>query len=100
MIDCNATRELLGPYTDDDLPTEARRRVDAHLLRCEACAWEAQTLRMTRERLREGAGEAVASDALRSRLLRHLFADNLHCAEPETTTTDATQIRLPISLEN
>ena len=40
------------------------------------------------------------TDALRARLLRHLFADNPHCAEPETTTTDATQIRLPISLEN
>ena len=37
--DCETIRELLGPYTDDDLPTEARRRVEAHLMRCRDCAW-------------------------------------------------------------
>ena len=97
---CAAIGELIGPYVDDDLPREARRRVEEHLLTCPTCAWEAQTQRLTRDRLREGAGEAVASDALRARLLRRLFADNPHCADPEPAQSDASQIRLPISLEN
>lgn len=100
MNDCDAIRDLIGPYTDGDLPSEARSRVERHLLICRQCAWEAQSLRITREILRDDDAPVVASDALRARLLRRLYADNPHCARPETADADATQYRLPIPLEN
>lgn len=100
MNECDAIRDLIGPYADGDLPSEARARVEAHLLRCRDCAWEAQTLTITREALREDDHPTVASDALRARLLRRLYQDNPHCGRPETADADATQYRLPMNLEN
>ena len=79
------------------MAAEARRRVEAHLLRCRDCAWEAQTLVITRSCLRADAGEVVASDAFRARTLARLLTDNPHCA-PGETAADPTQYRLPIPI--
>ena len=96
---CAAALDLLGPYVDDDLPTESRRRVEAHLLTCRDCAWEAQTLRLTRERLRDGIGEVVASDAFRARTLARLHADNAHLAPTaDVPQPDPLQFRLPFKV--
>lgn len=95
---CERAAELVGPYIDDDLPAEARRRVEAHLLTCPACAWEAQSLRLTRDRLREGIGEAAASDAFRARALARLRADNPHLAPAEPAADEPTQYHLPIQI--
>lgn len=95
---CEEAREQIGPYVDDDLTTEARRRVEMHLLTCRDCAWEAQSLTITRSRLREGIGEVVASDAFRARALASLYADNPHIASPEPETADAGQYRLPMGV--
>jgi anti-sigma factor RsiW len=98
-MNCDEAADLIGPYVDDDLPTEARRRVEDHLLACRVCAWDAMTLRITRDRLREGIGEVVASDAFRARALSHLRADNAHLApSAEADHADRAQYQLPISL--
>ena len=92
-------RELIGPYLDDALPTETRRRVEAFLLRDKDAAWEAQSLRITGERLRGEAGEVVASDAFRARVLARLRSDNAHLSPaPNETADDPAQYALPIAL--
>lgn len=98
--DCNFVLELIGQWVDDDLAAETRRRVESHLMTCQTCAWEAQTQRIARERLREHAGgEVLASDAFRARALARLRADNPHITtHAEENASDPTQYRLPIGL--
>ena len=91
-------RELLGPYMDDDLPAEARRRVEEALLASPELAWEVQSLKITRERLRADIGEVVASDAWRTRTLRALYADNPHVQCETSETIEPSQYTLPIRL--
>ena len=96
-LTCDTCAELIGAYIDDDLPAETRRRVEQHLMRCERCAYEAQSLQITVERLRGDAGEVIASDAFRARVLRNLYTDNPHVvgdAEPATVSPE--QFRLPL----
>lgn len=97
---CEEARDLVGPYVDDDLPEPTRRRLQRHLLHCPACAHDAEGLRITRERLRDGAGDVVASDAFRARALARLHADNAHlAAEPEPSSPpNPAQYQLPIRL--
>ena len=95
---CIDVESLIGPYVDNDLGREARHRVESHLLTCRECAWEAQTLQITRERLREGVGEVVASDAFRARLLSRLHSDNLHLDTSERAQSSDAQFQLPMSL--
>ncbi len=98
-LNCEQINELIDAYLDDDLPTETRRRVDAHLLRCPSCAYETQSLRITKERLRGDAGEVIASDSFRSRTLRAIYADNPHVApDAEPVTTSPEQFRLPMGI--
>jgi len=99
MTTCEEVFDLIGPYVDDDLPDATRRRLQRHLLACAACAHEAETLRIVRERLRDGAGEVVASDAFRARTLARLAADNGHLApDPAGSTEPAQQYQLPIRI--
>jgi len=96
---CQEAADLIGPYVDDDLPESTRGRLQRHLLNCPACAHDAETLRITRERLRGQAGEVVASDAFRARTLARLHADNEHLsAEPAPAETEPAQYRLPIRI--
>lgn len=44
-MDCDAVREQLGPYLDDELGSEASRPVEEHLATCRACADELESLR-------------------------------------------------------
>lgn len=90
--------DLLGPYVDDELPEEARRRLETMLFQDKDLAWEAQTLAITRARMREGIGEVTASDAFRARVLNALHRDNAHLGSSETESVDETQFRLPIVL--
>ena len=97
-MDCTQAETLIGPYVDDNLPAEARRQVEQHLLTCTKCAWDAQTQRIARDRLRGEPGEIVASDAFRARVLSRLRADNGHLAPSEPTEAEPLQYQLPISL--
>lgn len=95
---CGEVTELIGPYLDDELPGEARRRVEKHLLTCQPCAWEAQSLRITRDALRSEAVEVFPSDAFRNRTLNLLRADNPHLTTVEPATEEPVQYQLPIPL--
>ncbi len=95
MMNDDAIADLVGPYVDDDLPAELRVRVEAALLASPQLAWEVATQRLVKEKLKDGAGEVVASDAFRTRLLKKLYADNLHCRQPELEEALG-QIALPI----
>jgi anti-sigma factor RsiW len=98
-LNCEQTNELIDAYLDDDLPTETRRRLDAHLIRCQSCAYEAQSLRITKERLRGDAGEVIASDSFRTRSLRALYTDNPHVApDAEPAVASPEQFRLPMGI--
>ena len=99
-IESSALRELIGPYLDDSLPSEVRRRVEAFLLRDKEAAWEAQSLRITRDRLRGEIGEVVASDAFRARVLAKVRQDNAHLSPAASETADEwAQYALPIAVE-
>jgi len=87
---------LVGLYVDGDLPQEARRRVESHLMGCSTCAWEVQTLLITQSRLRDSGDDVVASDAFRARVLSALIVDNPHVAPVESPTEEPTQYQLPI----
>lgn len=98
MICCEQAADLIGLYVDDQLASEARRHLENHLLGCRDCAWETQTLQITRARLRDGIGEALASDAFRARAQSRLRADNPHLTAPDDAETAAApaQYRLPM----
>ncbi len=96
---CREAADLVGPYVDDDLPEATRSRLQHHLLNCQPCAHDAETLRITREHLRGQAGEVVASDAFRARTLARLHKDNEHLsAEPALAEAEPAQYRLPIRI--
>lgn len=98
-LTCEQIAELIGAYNDNDLPAETRRRVERHLMRCEQCAYDVQSLRITVERLKGDAGDVIASDAFRARVLRHLYADNPHVAEGvDPATVSPEQFRLPMNV--
>ena len=95
---CEQAMELIGPYLDNDLPTETRRRMEKHLLGCRTCAYESESLRITRERLKDDADEVLASDAFRARVLTRLKADNPHLTPAEPVAYDPLQFQLPIPM--
>ena len=90
--------DLLGPYVDGDLPEETRHRIETILFSDRDLAWEAQTLTVTRARLREGIGEVVASDSFRARTLALLYAENQHVSPTESAAENSAQYQLPIRL--
>jgi anti-sigma factor RsiW len=90
--------DLIGPYVDGGLSEELRHRMEAILFSDRDIAWEAQTLIVTRARLRDGVGEVVASDSFRSRVLARLHSDNPHLAITEAYTEQSAQYQLPIKL--
>jgi len=63
---CNHIKDV-GPYHDGELSPEARRRVEAHLERCEICAAELEQLRGI-SRLIGNAVVPTLSGAARRRL--------------------------------
>ena len=62
---------LLGAYSDDELPPEGRREVDAHLAECAQCVQELRVQAALKHRLSTDPGAVEASDAL-SRLQVHV----------------------------
>ena len=84
---------LIGPYLAAELPEETKKVIEKQILKDKNFAWEVETLRLTISKLQEGAGETVASDAFRSRVLRRLYADNPHVTEIERET-EAEKARL------
>jgi len=70
---CDALPGLLDLYLDGDLPEEMARKVDRHLLRCPACAYEARTLEQTKRMLREAIPAEEASPTFREKTAAKLL---------------------------
>ena len=51
MTDCESARERLLAFHDGELPVEARRAVEAHLLACALCAQEAALIEEALQRV-------------------------------------------------
>jgi len=75
-MDCELAANLLGDYLDDELTLELRDEVGRHLLLCQHCAWEVQSIRETLHAFRQGAAAAAPSAGFRDRLLSRLLRDH------------------------
>ncbi len=69
---CAEIRDLLGNYLDEELSDRMMQRVEKHLLRCPACAYEARSLEQARQLLRQGVAQPMVSEALGERILRQV----------------------------
>jgi anti-sigma factor RsiW len=84
---CSEIKDLLDLYVDGDLPEEGCARVERHLLRCAACAFEVRSLEQTRAHLRDACPPEEASPSFRERMAARLedaLADVLRAPEDET----------------
>ncbi len=85
---CEEFSRLLDLYLDGELAEEMAQKVERHLLRCPACAYEVRTLEQTRDWLREAVAPAETSPGFRertqARLLAALAGQLRPAAEPET----------------
>lgn len=82
---CAEVRELLGNYMDQELTEAMMQRVEKHLLRCPACAYEARSVERVRELLRQGVESPMVSEQLGERILHHLMErfPHLQASSPE-----------------
>lgn len=69
---CAEVRELLGNYMDQELTESMMQRIERHLLRCPACAYEARSIEQAREMLRRGVESPMVSEGTGERILRLL----------------------------
>lgn len=69
---CAEVRELLGNYMDQELTESMMQRIEKHLLRCPACAYEARSLEQAREMLQRGVESPMVSEPLGERILNHI----------------------------
>jgi anti-sigma factor RsiW len=92
---CEELRGLLDLYLDGELPEETARRLDRHLLRCPACAYEARTLEQTQAMLREAIPPAETSPAFRERASARLLDALAPHLRPAQEAESARQWTLP-----
>ena len=96
---CEELRDLLDLHVDGELPEEVTRKLERHLLRCPACAYEARTLEQTGAMLRETVLPAETSPAFRERMaarLRNAFVGHLR---PTPAIETGCQWELPFARE-
>lgn len=95
---CEELRDLLDLHLDGELPEETARKMERHLLRCSACAFEMRALEQTRSLLREAVPTEETSPSFRERTAARLldaFADRLRTPTDER----ARQWTLPFTVE-
>lgn len=82
---CADVRELLGNYMDQELTEIMMQKVEKHLLRCPACAYEARSIEQARDLLRQGIESPMVSEQLGERILHHLMErfPHLQASYPE-----------------
>jgi anti-sigma factor RsiW len=96
---CEELRSLLDLYLDGELPEEASRKLDRHLLRCPTCAYEARTLEQTRAMLREAIKPAEPSAGFRERTLARLVSALEPGLQPRSRQTVGRQWALELLQE-
>jgi predicted anti-sigma-YlaC factor YlaD len=69
---CVEVRDLLGNYMDQELTERMMQRIERHLLRCAACAYEARSLEQARQLLRQAVETPMVSEQLGERVLRQI----------------------------
>lgn len=94
---CTEVRELLGNYMDHELTETMMQKVEKHLLRCPACAYEARSLEQARELLRQGIEAPMVSEQLGERVLRHLME---HFPHLQTSHSEVKPLSLPLLPED
>jgi anti-sigma factor RsiW len=67
-MDCTLVESLLPNFLDEELTEELAEQVQAHLIRCRRCAWEAESIRQSIAALREAAAANRPSEEARERL--------------------------------
>lgn len=96
---CEELQSLLDLHLDGELPEEMARKIERHLLRCPACAYEARTLEQTRALLREAVPPAVPSPAFRERASARLLDALANHLRPEAESISGRQWTLPLLAE-
>lgn len=81
---CADARELLGHYIDRELAESVMQRIEKHLLRCAACAYEVRSIEQAREMLRLGVDQPMVSEQTGERILQQIASrfTHLHQAAP------------------
>lgn len=95
---CAEVRELLGNYMDQELTESMTQRIERHLLRCAACAYEARSIEQARRMLQQSVEKPMVSEQLGERILRHIAEQFPHL---QTTHQAEEAFSLPLlSLED
>jgi hypothetical protein len=81
-VKCTEVRELLGNYMDQEMTESMMQRIEKHLLRCPACAYEVRSIEQARDMLRRGVETPMVSELLGERILRRLVQRFGLCAFP------------------
>ena len=81
-LGCDAAREMLQPFVDDELPVVEQVELEAHLRWCESCAARVEdlqligaALRLARPRLRRHPEDAGAMTSIQSEVLTRIRAE-------------------------
>lgn len=90
---CAEVRELLGNYLDQELTESMMQRIERHLLRCPACAYEARSIEQARQMLRQGVEKPMVSERVGERILRHLVE---HFPHLQSTSPREEPFSLPL----
>ncbi len=67
-MDCTLAASLLPNFLDEELTEELAQHVQAHLIRCRRCAWEAESIRQSIAALRTSAVANRPGEEVRERL--------------------------------
>lgn len=96
---CEELADLLDLSIDGELPEEAQRKLDRHLLRCRTCAYEVRTLEQTRAMLREAVSTSEASPGYRERATARLLSAFAGHLRQEQEPDSGRQWTLPFAQE-
>ncbi|HLK57272.1 MAG TPA: zf-HC2 domain-containing protein [Chthonomonadaceae bacterium] len=97
-MQCEEVQGLLDLHLDNELTEEIQRKMERHLLRCPACAYEARTLEQTRQMLREAVSVEEPAPGFRERAAARLL-DAAAVRRPEPMGMGR-QWKLPLIVES
>jgi anti-sigma factor RsiW len=75
-MECGLAMDLLASYLDDELTEEAAQQVQAHLIGCRRCAWEAESIRQAAAALWQSAASDTPGEQFREGLLEEVLREH------------------------